>query len=91
MTDTTRQGIEPDHSIEEAIAMVRRQVDSRIEDPFMTAHDRWVLGRFADFLGALALPPRPARDSRTGARPIPNGTCAPSTTRPQSDPQRRSH
>lgn len=46
--------------VEEARLLTHRGVIERLADPYLTDHDRWVLGQFARFLDGRA----PAPDRR---------------------------
>ena len=37
----------------------RRGVTERLSDPYLTDHDRWVLGQFRRFLGGMVPAPEP--------------------------------
>ncbi len=39
---------------EDLFAVTRRGVFERLTDPYLTEHDRWVLGQFAQFLSGVA-------------------------------------
>jgi hypothetical protein len=45
--------------VEEARLLTRRGVTERLADPYLTDHDRWVLGQFARFLDGQAPAPDP--------------------------------
>lgn len=50
-----------DHgSLAAALAVTRLGVVARLADPYLTEHDRWVLGQFARFLAGMT----PAPDQR---------------------------
>lgn len=63
-TTTVRPG---DPSAEDTRAITQRGVLERLADPYLTDHDRWVLGQFARFLAGEA----PGPDPRA-ARPRPS-------------------
>ena len=44
---------------QEEIASTRRGISERLSDPYLTAHDRWVLQQFARFLSGIAPDPDP--------------------------------
>ena len=45
--------------VEDARLLTRRGVVERLTDPYLTDHDRWVLGQFARFLDGHAPDPDP--------------------------------
>lgn len=51
------QTVAHDHA--ESLVVTRRGVIARLADPFLTTHDRWVLGQFAAFLSGRAPGPDP--------------------------------
>jgi hypothetical protein len=47
-----------DHgSLAAALAVTRLGVMARLADPYLTEHDRWVLGQFARFLAGMTTAP----------------------------------
>jgi hypothetical protein len=44
---------------EDPVLATRHGVVARLSDPFLTDHDRWVLGQFARFLGGQMPEPDP--------------------------------
>jgi hypothetical protein len=53
-----------------SLAATHRHVIDRLADPYLTDHDRWVLGQFASFLDGKTPDPDP-RVTRTPAqRPL---------------------
>ena len=60
--------------IRDAYRVTQRGVTERLADPYLTDHDRWVLGQFARFLSGLTPEPDPravrARTRRNSRRPL---------------------
>ena len=48
-----------DGELNERYRVTRRGVIERLADPYLTEHDRWVLGQFARFLGGQVPEPDP--------------------------------
>ena len=46
-------------SQEEVVSLTRRTISKRLPDPYLTAHDRWVLRQFGRFLSGIAPEPDP--------------------------------
>lgn len=44
---------------EEIVSDTRRGISERLSDPYLTAHDRWVLRQFGRFLSGIAPEPDP--------------------------------
>jgi hypothetical protein len=44
---------------EEVVSATTRGISERLTDPYLTAHDRWVLQQFARFLSGIAPEPDP--------------------------------
>jgi hypothetical protein len=44
---------------EDILSATRRGVSERLSDPYLTDHDRWVLGQFRRFLGGMVPEPDP--------------------------------
>jgi hypothetical protein len=44
---------------EEVVSVTRRGISERLSDPYLTAHDRWVLRQFGRFLSGSAPEPDP--------------------------------
>jgi len=44
---------------EEVVSATTRGISERLTDPYLTAHDRWVLQQFAKFLSGTAPEPDP--------------------------------
>ena len=42
---------------EDILSATRRGVSERLSDPYLTDHDRWVLGQFRRFLGGMVPEP----------------------------------
>jgi hypothetical protein len=55
---------------EDIFVVTRRGVMERLGDPYLTDHDRWVLGQFARFLGGLAPYPDPRVVRLPARRPL---------------------
>lgn len=55
----------------EMIRATRRGVVDRLGDPYLTEHDRWVLGQFARFLGGETPGPDPRAARPRGRTPEP--------------------
>lgn len=60
-----------DRSLAEHFRVTREDVLERMADPFLTDHDRWVLGQFASFLGGRVPDPDPRVASLVAARQAP--------------------
>ena len=56
--------------VERELLVTRRGVIERLADPYLTDHDRWVLGQFSRFLSGKAPHPDP-RATRTRPQPRP--------------------
>ena len=61
-------------NVEDARLQTRRGVIERLADPYLTDHDRWVLGQFARFLDGLAPGPDPRATPGRSRRPLPPRT-----------------
>lgn len=68
---------------EDPVRLTRRGVIERLADPFLTDHDRWVLGQFARFLDGRAPEPDPraVRSPRSRQAPPPSGSALPTRVR----------
>lgn len=66
-------GVDPQHA-EDARLQTQRGVVERLADPYLTDHDRWVLGQFARFLGGLAPAPDPRTTLVRSRRPLSSRT-----------------
>lgn len=68
---------------EDPVRLTRRDLVERLADPYLTDHDRWVLGQFARFLGGRAPEPDPraVRSRRSGQSPPPSGASLPARVR----------
>ena len=49
----------PQPLLRQLLATTRRDIADRIGDPYLTDHDRWVLGQFQVFLGGSTPGPDP--------------------------------
>jgi hypothetical protein len=56
--------------VEEARLLTRRGVLERLTDPYLTDHDRWVLGQFARFLDGQAPGPDPRAIQPRSQQPL---------------------
>jgi hypothetical protein len=58
--------------LEDELAAARHGVVARLADPYLTEHDRWVLGQFERFLAGVTPSPDPrvARDRARATRPL---------------------
>ena len=56
--------------VQHSVEATRRDVIARLADPYLTDHDRWVLGQFASFLGGQAPGPDPRVAPRLIERPL---------------------
>jgi len=56
--------------VQHSVEATRRDVIARLTDPYLTDHDRWVLGQFASFLGGQAPGPDPRVAPRLIERPL---------------------
>jgi len=54
----------------ETYAITHRGVMARLADPYLTDHDRWVLGQFARFLSGRAPGPDPRAVRERPTRPL---------------------
>ncbi len=58
--------------LEDELAAARHGVVARLADPYLTEHDRWVLGQFERFLAGVTPGPDPrvGRDRARATRPL---------------------
>ena len=59
-----------DQSHPSTLAATHRGVIARLADPYLTEHDRWVLGQFARFLSGKAPEPDPRAVRERSQRPL---------------------
>jgi hypothetical protein len=62
--------------LEDELAAARHGVVARLADPYLTEHDRWVLGQFERFLAGVTPSPDPraGRDGARATRPLHQST-----------------
>ena len=59
MSSRTNASRQSRWSQEEIVSATRRGISERLADPYLTAHDRWVLRQFGRFLSGTAPEPDP--------------------------------
>lgn len=58
------------HVAEDSLSITRRGIIDRLADPYLTEHDRWVLGQFAAFLAGVTPGPDPRVVRVRAAQPL---------------------
>jgi hypothetical protein len=59
-----------DAGADAALDATRQGVADRLDDPYLTEHDRWVLRQFASFLGGVTPGPDPRVRRTRSASPL---------------------